>query len=85
MKTLTTIAALITILALKVNAQYDREKEFDSHYGASVSQIHSGSGHGHGISINTNVQKGRKSLEFGAIYQTKENKLAGADFIRFFY
>ena len=77
---LTIIATILTILTLNVSAQYNRGKEFDSHYGMNVSQINSGSGHGHGISINTNIQKGRKSLEVGAIYQTWENKLAGADF-----
>ncbi len=78
MKTIT-ILTIIMLVAVNLSAQYDREKEFDSHYGVNFSSIHSGSGHGSGISINTNVQKGRKSLEVGAIYQTNENKFSGAD------
>lgn len=79
MKKLAVMTTIFAILTIKVSAQYDKEKEFDSHFGVNVSQIHSGSGHGHGLSLNTNVQKGRKSLEVGAIYQTRENKIAGAD------
>ncbi len=80
MKTITVIVSILTIFTLHLNAQYDRQKEFDSHYGVSVSQINSGSGHGYGVSLNTNIQKGRKSLEVGAIFQTNESKVAGADF-----
>ena len=54
-----------------------KEKEYDSRYGMNISQIHSGSGHGYGIAVSINIQKGVKSLEVGAIYQTSENKIAG--------
>jgi hypothetical protein len=74
------VLTMITLFITSLNAQYDRQNEFYTHYGINVSQIYSGSGHGYGISVNTNIQKGRKSLEVGAIYQARENKLAGADF-----
>jgi hypothetical protein len=79
MKKVTVILIMVTAITLTIKSQYSRDKEYDPHYGVNVSQIHSGSGHGYGISINTNIQKGRKSLEVGAIYQTRENKIAGAD------
>jgi len=71
---------LVAAINLTVKSQYSKEEEYDSHYGVNVSSINSGSGHGYGISINTNIQKGRKSLEVGAIYQCRENKISGADF-----
>lgn len=79
MKTIVVIT-MITFTAISTNAQYDREKEFNTHYGLNISNIYSGSGHGYGVSINTNVQKGRKSLEIGAIYNPAESRFSGADF-----
>ena len=79
MKTVTILFMMVIAVNLAAKSQYSRETEYSSHFGMNVSQIHSGSGHGYGISINTNIQKGRKSLEVGAIYQTSENKIAGAD------
>ena len=79
MKRVTIFIIIVSAINLTVKSQYSREKEYDSHYGMNVSHIHSGSGHGYGISINTNIQKGRKSFEVGAIYQISENKIAGAD------
>ena len=78
MKTITTLI-MVTAITLTVKSQYSKEKEHDSHYAMNVSSIHSGSGHGHGISVNTSIQKGRKSLEIGAIYQSRQNKISGAD------
>ena len=79
MKKTTIILIMVIAMTLTVKSQYSREKEYYSHYGINISRIHSGSGLSHGISFNTNIQKGRKSLEVGAIYQTSENKIAGAD------
>ncbi|UCH15673.1 MAG: hypothetical protein JSV22_06835 [Bacteroidales bacterium] len=73
------ILVMVAAINLTVKAQYSREKEHYSHYGMNISKIYSGSGHGYGITINTNIQKARKSLEVGAIYQTSEDKIAGAD------
>lgn len=70
---------MVAAINLTVKSQYSREKEYDSHYGMNVSHINSGSGHGYGISISSNIQKGRKSLEVGAIYQISEKKITGAD------
>ncbi len=73
------ILIIVIALTLTVKSQYNEKKEYDSHYGINLSSINSGSGHGYGISMNTNIQKGRKSLEVGAIYQSRENKISGAD------
>ena len=73
------VLVMVTAINLTVKSQYSRENDHYSHYGMNISQIHSGSGHGYGIAINANIQKGRKSLEAGAIYQTSEDKIAGAD------
>jgi hypothetical protein len=70
---------LVSAITLTVKSQYSKEKECCSHYGISVCAINSGSGHGLGISMNTSILKGRKSLEAGAIYQVREDKISGAD------
>lgn len=70
---------LVSAITLTVKSQYSKEKECCPHYGISVCTINSGSGHGFGISMNAFVFKGRKSLEAGAIYQVRENKISGAD------
>jgi len=79
MKRITILFIMVSTINFTVKSQYDRIKEYYSHYGMNISQIHSGSGHGYGIVVNTNIQKGRKSLEVGAIFKTSENKIAGAD------
>jgi hypothetical protein len=70
---------LVSAITLTVNSQYSKEKECCSHFGISVCAINSGSGHGFGISMNAFVFKGRKSLEAGAIYQVRQDKISGAD------
>jgi hypothetical protein len=70
---------LVSAITLTVNSQYSKEKECCSHYGISMCAISSGSGHGFGISVNTFVFRGGKSLEAGAIYQVREDKISGAD------
>jgi hypothetical protein len=73
------IVILVAAIPLIAKSQYSKEDEYHSHYGMNVSSINTGSGHGHGVSINTNIQKGNKSLEVGAIFQNSENKISGAD------
>ena len=75
-----TVLVMVVAINLTVKSQYSREKEYFSHYGMNISLIHSGSGQGYGISVNTNIRKGKKSLEVGAIYHVSEDKIAGADF-----
>lgn len=52
---------------------------FGVYYGLNVSQFHTGSGHGSSFVINSNVQKGRKSLEMGMVYQDAEDRISGGD------
>jgi hypothetical protein len=77
-----TLATLLTAAALTISSfATEKTKEYsnDARYGFAVSQNHSGSGHGSNVTLNTNVRKGNKSLELGAIYRAEENKVAGAD------
>ncbi len=70
---------LVSAITLTVKSQYSKLNECCSHFGISVCTINSGSGHGLGISLNASIIKGKKSLEAGAIYQVREDKIAGAD------
>jgi hypothetical protein len=79
MKRIAFLFIMVSVINLTVKSQYEGIKEYYTHYGVNVSQIHSGSGHGDGIVVNVNVRKERKSLEAGAIFKTSENKIAGAD------
>ncbi len=51
----------------------------EKYYGVSVAQVNAGNGHGTGYAFNANINKGRKSLEFGVLYNENEEKLSGAD------
>jgi len=79
MKRIALLFIMASAINLTVKSQHDSIKETYTHYGMNISLIHSGSGYGNGIAINANVQKGRKSLEVGSIFNTSENKIAGAD------
>jgi hypothetical protein len=59
----------------------DRVKNDPSqvHYGINLTEFHTGSGHGSSYVINTSVQKGRKSLEMGVIYQDEQKRLSGGN------
>jgi hypothetical protein len=80
MKKILIIWIFIFQYTVSTDAQYSRDKEYLSHYGIDFSEINSGSGHGSGLSLNFNIQKGRKALSFGAVYQPRENKISGVDF-----
>jgi hypothetical protein len=45
----------------------------------NISRFHTGSGHGSSYVMNTNLQKGRKSLDLGMVYQGDDERISGAD------
>ena len=80
MKALTLITAILIALPLSVSArQRNIAVEQSPSYGFAVEQMTTGTGQGSGYTVNANINKGRKALEVGLIYSTKEEKLAGSD------
>lgn len=70
---------LITLALIFSLTVFSQAEKFGVNYGVNVGQFYTGSGHGSGFIMNTNIQKGRKSLEFGMIYEENENRLSGGN------
>ena len=58
---------------------FAQNETFEVFYGVNLTQFHTGSGHGSGYAVNTNLQKGRKSLEMGILYKEDEGRINGGD------
>lgn len=72
-----TILILISIFSfLGISAQGIRD---GAYYGINVAEFYTGSGHGSSFVFNTNVQQGRRSLEFGVVYQEQDNRISGGN------
>ena len=56
-----------------------QNKTYEVFYGVNLTQFHTGSGHGSSYVVNTNLQKGRKSLEMGIVYQDDDKRISGGD------
>ena len=54
-----------------------QNKTYEVFYGVNLTQFHTGSGHGSSYVVNTNLQKGRKSLEMGIVYQDDDIRISG--------
>ena len=82
MKTLVTITILSFLVSLPIEAKKSRNiaTQDIARYGLEINQINTGSGHGTGYTLNAQVNKGRKGLEVGLIFNSKDEKLAGGDF-----
>ncbi|HYW96948.1 MAG TPA: hypothetical protein VE870_15235 [Bacteroidales bacterium] len=63
--------------SLHVSAQ--EPEGFGVFYGVDLSQVYTGSGHGSSFAMNTNIQKGRRSLELGMLYQQDQSRVSGGD------
>ncbi len=48
-------------------------------YGIDLSQVHTGSGHGSSFAMNTDIQQGRRSIEFGVLYQEDQKRISGGN------
>ena len=75
MKQLTFIF-LTAFFSLFLNGQ---DGKFAVCYGMNVTQFYTGSGHGSAYIMNSNIQKGRKSLEMGMIYQENDKRVSGGN------
>ncbi len=53
--------------------------EYGVFYGVNLTQFHTGSGHGSSYVMNSNIQKGRKLLEVGMVYQDQDKRISGGD------
>ncbi len=73
-KSICIIAGLIVSLTIQAQTE-----TFEVFYGVNLAQFYTGSGHGSGYIVNTNLQKGRKSLEMGVIFQEDKNRISGGD------
>lgn len=71
------LVLIASITTLTLTAQ--KQSGFGVFYGMNVSEFHTGSGHGSSYVINSNVQKGRRSLEMGMVYQDEEDRISGGD------
>lgn len=82
MRALILITAILISIPATVNAKKKRSiaVEESALFGIKVEQMTTGTGHGSGYTFNAQVNKGRKGLEVGFIYNTKNEKLSGGDF-----
>jgi hypothetical protein len=48
-------------------------------FGMNVNQFQSGSGHNPSLVMKSTLQKGRRSIEFGMMYEQENNRVSGAD------
>lgn len=80
MKALTLITVILIALPTSVLAKRKHiATEESSYYGIKVEQMTTGSGHGTSYTFNAQVSKGRKALEVGLIYNTRDEKVSGSD------
>lgn len=63
-------------IGLMASAQDGR---FDVSYGFNITRFYTGSGHGSNYVINSNIQKGRRSLEIGMVYKENDVRVSGGD------
>ncbi len=71
------ILIIVAVAAsLNVDAQNGAYAVF---YGVNLTQFHTGSGHGSSYVMNTNIQKGRKLIEMGMVYQDQDKRISGGD------
>ncbi len=92
-RTATLIAAALLSFPMYGQATYylyqDQERPYaqngcDLSMGFNVSQLGSGSGHGSSYVMNTSLQKGRRTLQIGAMYEEEQGRISGAD-VKFKY
>ncbi len=70
---------LIVAVALSFTLSAQNPQNFGVFYGVDMSQVYTGSGHGSSLAVNTNIQKGRRSLELGMLYQQDQSRISGGD------
>ncbi len=70
---------MITGINLYGQEGFYEQEGFGVYYGISVTQFHTGSGHGSSYVMNTNVQKGRKSLELGMVFEEENERISGGN------
>jgi len=58
---------------------FSQNDEYGVYYGVNISQFHTGSGHGSSYVFHSNIQKGRRSLDLGMIYQEADKRISGGD------
>lgn len=81
MRTIVIIAAMMIALPTAIQAKKRNiATEDKANFGFKVEQMTTGSGHGSGYTVNAQLNKGRKGLEVGFIYNNGEEKIAGGDF-----
>jgi hypothetical protein len=69
------LVLISSIIVLVLDAQTNNVSNV--YYGLTISGFHTGSSYDSNYAINSNVQKGRRSLEMGIIYQESQNRVSG--------
>lgn len=69
--------SIAILLTMGLRAQ--EAKGYGVFYGMNVTEVQTGSGHNSSYVLNTNIQKGRKSLEMGIVYQDEQGRISGGD------
>jgi hypothetical protein len=64
---------------LSLSAQYSRDMEYRDHVTAGINILNTGSGHGPEMCLNAGMQKARKSMIIGVLYQVYDNRISGID------
>ena len=71
---------ILTIVAVAATLSLDAQSgAYAVFYGVNLTQFHTGSGHGSSYVMNSNIQKGRKLLELGMVYQDQDKRISGGD------
>ncbi len=65
------------VFSLSLSAQ--QSQGFGVFYGMDLGQVYTGSGHGSSFSMNADIQKGRRSIEVGVLYQQNQDRISGGN------
>lgn len=73
------IVSIFWFFSILIQATENNPVIIQAYYGVQISAITTGTGHGTGYTFSAHVTKGRKALEAGFIYSTRESRISGAD------
>jgi hypothetical protein len=76
-----TLAILMAISTLALHAQRPFEKQPLAYFGIHFADAITCSGHGNSINLGACIEKGRKSLQFGTIYEFENSAITGGEMV----